>query len=392
MRVDLTGPWKELYERFREFGEKSLSTDVVERDRTGTFAEDDWRLCAEQGVQGLMLPAAYGGADADAAAYARAMEGLGYGCLDNGLLMALGAHILAVQLPILEFGDDDQRRRYLPELASGRLIGANAMSEPGSGSDAMALACTAERDGDGYRLTGNKRYVTNAPTAGAFLVYATIDSRLGFTGVTAFLVERDDPGLSVRDGSERMGLRTAPWGELEFDGCRIPATRRLGAEKQGSRIFARTMAWERTLLLAPWLGVMQREIERCVDFSRRRRQFGRHIGHYQSVSNRLVDTWIRYEASRMFIYRATDHLSAGGAGPLPEAAKLFAGDAVVQTFQDLLQVYGALGYTKQGRVERHVRDALGMSLSSGTADLQRLVIADGLGITQPHRFTPGGTP
>jgi L-prolyl-PCP dehydrogenase len=390
MRFEWDDGPDELYRDFRALGEESLGKDVAERDRAGVFGHDDWLLCGERGALGLILPPEYGGAGRDPVAYVRAMEGLGYGCPDNGLLMAMGAHTLAAELPILEFGDDDQRRRYLPGLAGGRLIGANAMTEPGSGSDALSLATTAERDGDVYRLTGSKRYVTNAPVADVFVVYATVDSDLGFTGVTAFLVERGDAGVSVTERTEKMGLRTARWGEVEFDACRIPAERRLGGEKQGGAIFARSMAWERALLLAPWLGVMRREIDECVRHCRRRRQFGRHIGHFQSVSNRVVDMTMRWETSRMLLYRAAAELRGPAATVYPELAKLHVSESAVEIFTSAMQLYGALGYTTGGRVERNLRDALGMTLTSGTSDMQRVIIAGKLGLSWPGDEEGGG--
>ncbi|MCP2342408.1 acyl-CoA dehydrogenase family protein [Actinomadura rupiterrae] len=389
MRFEWDDQADDLYRDLRRLGEETLSKDVAERDRAGEFGHEDWRLCAEHGVLGLLIPPEYGGAGRDPAAYARAMEGLGRGCGDNGLMMAIGAHVLAAEVPVWKFGDEEQRRRYLPGLASGRLIGANAMTEPDSGSDALSLSTTAERDGDSYRLTGRKLYVTNAPVADLFVVYATVGRNLGFTGVTAFLVERDDIGVSVKEQADKMGLRTARWGEVELDGCRVPASRRLGAERQGGTVFARTMAWERSLLLAPWLGVLEREFDEALRHCRRRRQFGKHIGHFQSVANRIVDMRIRWEASRMMLYRAASELDGPRATIFPEAAKLYVSEAAVEMLTSLAQLYGALGYSSEGRVERHLRDAFGMTISSGTSDMQRVVIAGKLGITWPDTARSG---
>ncbi|GAA4638905.1 acyl-CoA dehydrogenase family protein [Actinoallomurus vinaceus] len=383
MRFEWDNDQARLYRDFRRLGEEALSKDVAERDRAGMFGRDDWTICAERGLLGLILPPEYGGAGRDPVAYVRAMEGLGHGCRDNGLMMAMGAHVLAAEVPIWKYGDEDQRRRYLPQLASGRFIGANAMTEPGSGSDALSLTTTAERDGDFYRLTGHKLYVTNAPVADVFVVYATVDRNLGFTGVTAFLVEPADVGVSVKEQTEKMGLRTARWGEIKLDACRIPASRRLGAERQGGAIFARTMAWERSLLLAPWLGVLEREIDECVRHCRRRRQFGKHIGHFQSVSNRIVDMRIRWELSRMLLYRAAAELDGTATTIFPEAGKLYVSEAAVEIFTSLTQIYGALGYSSEGHTERNLRDAIGMTISSGTSDMQRVVISGKLGITWP---------
>ncbi|AOW88296.1 acyl-CoA dehydrogenase family protein [Streptomyces olivaceus] len=374
----------ELFEDLRKLGAE-LREGITGRDRSAAFDHEGWKRYAELGVQGLLVPTAYGGRGYDPTRYADVMEELGFNCPDNGLLMALGAHILAVGLPIAEFGDEEQRTAYLPALASGRTIGAHAMTEPGTGSDALALTATARRDGDHYLLDGHKRYITNAPVADLFLVYATIDRSLGFTGVTAFLVERGDAGITVTPGSEKLGLRTASWGDVVLDGCRIPASRRLGAEKQGAAVFARTMAFERALILAPWLGVMRRELEECVRYCRRRRQFGKHIGHYQSVSNRLVDMRMRWELSRLIIRSAAAELDGSDAGVQPELSKLYTSEAAVEMFTSALQIYGALGYTHDNSAERNLRDALGMTLSSGASDMQRSVVAARMGLTWPDR-------
>lgn len=371
-----------LHEKFRRLGEE-IGTGVADREATSELDLAGWKRCAENGVQGLLLPSEHGGGGEDSTTYVRAMEGLGYGCRDNGLLMAIGAQILAVSVPLSEYGTDAQRAAYLSRMASGEWIGSNAMSEPESGSDALALRTRATPYNGGYRLTGRKLYATNAPIADLFLVYATLDPALGFTGVTAFLVRRSDAGVTVAPAEEKMGLRTAPWGRVDLDECWVSVDRRLGAEKQGSAIFARSMMVERALLLAPWLGVMEREIEACVAHCRRRRQFGKHLGHFQSVSNRLVDMWTQWEVSRMLIYRAADDLAAGRPGVFPEIGKLYTSESAVEVLTSALHLHGALGYTRGAGIERHLRDALGMTISSGVSDLQRVVAAGKLGLHWP---------
>lgn len=373
-----------LFEELRRLGAE-VGESIAMRDQSGEFHREAWKRYADLGVQGLLIAPEYGGTGCGPLAYAQVMEELGAGCPDGGLLMALGAHILAVELPIQEFGDESQRAAYLPDLVSGRSVGANAMTEPATGSDALALTTTARRVGDGYVLNGHKCYVTNAPVADVFVVYATVDPGLGFTGVTAFLVDRRDGGVSVTPGGEKTGLRTASWGDVVFEDCAIPASRRLGAEKQGSAIFSRTMAWERSLILAPWLGVMRREIEECVRFCRRRRQFGKHIAHFQAVSHRLVDMRVRWEISRMVTHRAAEEIGGPDPGIFPELSKLYTSEAAVETFTNALQIYGALGYTRDGRVDRNLRDALGMTISSGTSDMQRNIIAGRMELTWPER-------
>jgi alkylation response protein AidB-like acyl-CoA dehydrogenase len=358
-----------LHQRYRDLG--------APRDRT---PDGGWRLLAEQQVMALPVPSAYGGLGLDAATCAYALEGLGYGCRDIGLLISAGAHTWAVELPLLRFGTPEQRQRYLPALASGQLVGAHAITETESGSDALSLASVARRHGTGYVLSGRKRFVTNAPSADVFIVYATVGRQFGFTGVTAFLVDRGQRGLRVEQECAKMGLRSCGWGQVVLDECVVEGSRRLGAEKQGSKIFATVMAWERTLLLAPLLGAMERQIEECTARARSRRQFGRRIGSFQSVANRIVDMRLRLEAARGLVHRAAWELSHDEQSVFPELAKLAVSDAAVAVFQDAMEIFGGYGYTEDAGIEERLRDALGTRVSSGTSDLQRSVVAAKLGL------------
>ncbi|MCF3122465.1 acyl-CoA dehydrogenase family protein [Streptomyces arenae] len=399
MNLSPTEEQAALGERLRDVGAAHLGADVEARERTHSLQPGDWERCARAGILGLPVPTAYGGLGLDPLTCAVGLEGLGHGCRDNGLLLSLGAHVWAVELPILEFGTEAQKERYLPGLCDGGLVGAHALTEQEAGSDAMALTAQARRDGDGYVLNGTKRFVTNAPIADVVLVYATVNPALGFTGVTAFLVDRDTEGLTVESRFEKTGMRTAPWGEITLRDCRVPADARLGAEKQGSRLLARAMAWERSLILAPLLGTMRRQIEQCVQYARSRRQFGRTIGRFESVAHRIVDMQLRLEAARLLTYQAAWQLGDRDSAPArqaasyaPEAAKLTTSEAAVATFLDAMQVYGGLGYTTDTDIERNLRDALGTRISSGTSDLQRVLMAEKMGITARARRTPEPRP
>ncbi|MEW1583176.1 acyl-CoA dehydrogenase family protein [Streptomyces microflavus] len=380
-----------LADRLRALG-TTLGADIEERDRAGGLQPGDWQRCADAGVLGLPLPIEYGGLGLDALTCAIALEGLGGGCRDNGLMIALGAHIWAMEVPIAQFGTPEQKEHYLPALCDGRMVGAHAITEAGAGSDALSLTATARRDGDHYVLDGVKRFVTNAPIADVLLVYATVNPALGFTGVTAFLVDRGQEGVTVETRYEKAGLRTAPWGEITLSGCRVPVAARLGGEKQGSRILNTTMAWERTLILAPLLGTMRRQIDDCVRHARARDQFGRNIGRFQSVANRIVEMQIRLDEARLLTHRAAWDLVAGTPSYFAEAAQLRTSESAVESFLDAMQVYGGLGYTTETDIERNLRDALGTRISSGTSDMQRLVMADKLGLTLRAPDTAGPRP
>ena len=347
----------------------------------GFFSRQTWRKCAELGIQGLLLPPEFGGSGADVMTYIVAMEALGYACHDNGLLFSLNAQILSCQHPILTFGSNEQKRSYLPGLGSGDIIAAHGMSEPGSGSDAFGLATTAVRDGDGYVLNGSKTFITNAPVADLFLVFATIDRAKGWGGLCAFLVERDTAGLVVGQPLHKMGLRTSPMSEVFFEDCRVPSDAILGKPGGGMAIFNAGMERERSLIMACTVGTMQRNLERCVRHARERRQFGQSIGKYQSVSNRIVEMKLRLETSRLLLYRLGWLTDSGLPVALDSAlVKLYLSESFLASSEDALRILGGYGYMAEYEVERDVRDAFGGVLYSGTSDIQRNLAARHLGI------------
>ncbi len=364
-----------------DFARKALQDDLVTRDHTAEFSRDLWRLCGEFGIQGLPFAEEHGGGGRDILTTILAMETLGYACKDNGLLFGLAAQMWSVQMPIHRFGSDEQKRRYLPRLNSGEWIGAHGMSEPDSGSDAFSLRTTAVLHGDHYILSGAKTFVSEAPVADVFLVFATVDRGKGALGLTAFLVERETPGFSVGKRISKMGLKTSPMAELFFDNCRVPVGNRLGREGRGAQLFNDSMEWERACILASNLGTMERLLEGSVQYARERQQFGKPIAQFQSVANRLVDMKVRLEAGRLLLYRAA-WAKQLGQNPGPEAAiaKLVVGEAMVQSCLDAVQVRGGYGYMTEYEVERDLRDAVGGTLYSGTSDIQRNLIARGLGL------------
>lgn len=364
-----------------EFAQRELNHDMVTRDRTSAFSQALWRKAARFGVQGLPFAKEYGGGGVSLLTAVHAMEGIGLGCRDNGLVFAMNAQMWSVQHPISAFGSEDQKRHYLPGLCDGSLIGAHGMTEPGSGSDAFALRTRfVERDG-GYVLNGTKTFVTNAPHADLAIVFATSNAELGQWGVSAFIVERGTPGFQTGVDIEKMGLRTAPLGELILDDCFIPAENRLGPLGAGAAIFGDSMEWERTAILASNIGVMQRQLEDCVRYARERTQFGKPIGSFQSVSNRIADMEVRLEASRLLLYKAAWLKSLGKpAGREAAIAKLFLSESFVQSSHDAIRIHGGYGYAAESEVERDLRDAIGATLYSGTSDLQRVIIAGRLGL------------
>jgi hypothetical protein len=364
-----------------EFAQKELNEGMVERDREGSFSRQLWKKCADFGIQGLATPEEYGGSDADVMTAMLTMEGLGYGCRDNGLIFGINAQMWSVMMPILNFGSEEQKRKYLPGLCNGALIGAHGMTEPDTGSDAYSLRTRAVRNGDGYVLNGSKMFVTNAPVADMAVVFATVDPSRGMWGITAFLVDVGTPGFTISRGIEKMGLRTSPMGELVLQDCYIPAVNRLGPEGIGARIFNNSMEWERSCILAGNLGVMERQLERCVGYARERVQYNQPIGKYQSVANRIVDMKIRLETARLILYKVA-WLKKNGKPATMEAAmaKLYLSECFVQSGLDAVRTLGGYGYMTEFEMERDLRDAVGGTIYSGTSDIQRNIIARLLGL------------
>jgi hypothetical protein len=372
---------KELRERALEMARRELNEGLLERDATGAFNRSGWKLCGEFGIQGMPVPEAYGGGGFDPLTTVGVLESLGYGCKDNGLVFSINAHMWTAAIPILDFGTEEQKRRFLPGLCSGELIGGNAMTEPGSGSDAYALSTTAERRGDRYVLNGSKCFITNGPVADLLVVYANADPARGARGISAFLVEKQTRGLSFTENHEKMGLRTSPMAELFFDDCEVPAENRLGREGAGQALFNHSMTWERACILSSAVGSMQRLLETCIRHARERRQFGQPIGKNQLVQARIVDMKLRVETARALLYQAA-WLRGRGRSIFLEAAlaKLHISESWVQCAQDAIQIHGGYGYMRGYEVERELRDAIGSRIYSGTSEIQRSLIASLLGL------------
>ncbi len=381
MEFDLTPEQLELQNAAIEFARDELNDHVIERDAEKQFSREGWKKCADFGVMRLPIPEEHGGTGADPVTTIAVMEGLGYGCRDQGLLFSINAHLWTNSIPILKYGTPEQIAKYLPGLCDGSLIGANGASEPGAGSDIFGMRTRVARDGDSYVLNGSKIWVTNAPIADLFVVYGTLDPERGVMGICGFIVEKDASGLSVGQKLDKMGLRTSPMSEIYFKDCRIPVTARLGREGFGAEVFNCSMAWERASILATCLGTMRRQLERCIEYARTRKQFGQSIGKFQSVANRIVDMKLRYETCRLLLYKVGWMMQAGKSTHLDAAmAKLYVSESFLASCLDAVQVHGTSGYMTELEFERELRDAVGSRLYSGTSEIQRNIIAKQLRI------------
>ncbi|HVT16748.1 MAG TPA: acyl-CoA dehydrogenase family protein [Thermoanaerobaculia bacterium] len=364
-----------------EFARRELNAGLVEQERSGLFCREKWEKAARFGLLGLPLPEAYGGAACDLLTTVHAMEGLGYGCRDNGLVFAMNAHIWSAEVPILRFGTEEQKERYLPRLVSGEWIAVHAITEEGSGSDAFNLAATAIRRGDRYVLNGSKVFITNAPVADLILFFATVDRASGPDGISAFLVERTTPGLAVTGGFEKMGLRTAPMGQVFLDDCEVLEGQRLGGEGAGAAIFNASMDYERACILAAGVGTLERQLEDCIERARTWKRFGKPIGKFQSISNKVADMKVRLETARLLLYKAAWLKAAGQRASMESAmAKLYVSECMVQSGLDAIQIFGGYGYMADYGIERDLRDAIGGTIYSGTSEIQRMIVARHLGL------------
>jgi alkylation response protein AidB-like acyl-CoA dehydrogenase len=372
--------WTDEQSAFRKevlrFAREELKDDMIARDRDEEFSWDGWKKCARFGIHGLPIPTEYGGGGADILTTVCALEALGYGCHDNGLIFSINAHMWSSEIPIWLFGSEDQKRRYLPKLVSGEYVGVHAMTEPSSGSDAYSLRSRAERKGDRYVLNGSKTFITNAQNADMVIVFANLDPSKGAAGISGFIVEKGTPGFSVSRKLHKMGLRTSPMAELSFQDCEVPVENRLGNEGAGPAIFTASMEWERICILASHLGAMQRLLEVSVKYAKDRKQFGQPIGKFPAVSNKIADMEVRLETGRLVLYKAA-WLKSQGKHPLREAsiAKLYVSEACIQSCLEAIQLHGGYGYMTEYQLERELRDAISGTIYSGTSDVQRMIIA-----------------
>jgi len=372
---------KDLQETVRAFARGRLNLGLQERLATSTFSRELWQECADFGILGLPVPEAYGGSDRGVINTILAMEALGQGCRDQGLLFSMHAHMWSVVMPILSFGTEEQRTRYLAPLCDGRLVGAHGMSEPDSGSDAFSMRARADRVEGGYRLNGTKTFVTNAPVADMFVVFATVDRSRGMWGVTTFLIDKGTPGLSVSEPFKKMGLRTSPMAEIVLEDCVVGDEAVLGKPGQGAVIFNHSMAWERSCILASQVGAMEHQLELCLRYARERKQFGKPIGDFQLVAARLADMKVRLDTSQLLLYRAAWAMAEDqGADMASAVAKLYISEAAVASALDAVRTHGGYGYMEEFEVERDLRDFLGGTMYSGTSDIQRLLVARHLGL------------
>lgn len=366
----------------RRFAREQLDDPGIgARDATGEFWTEGWRRCASFGLCGLPGPEEFGGGGADRLTTAGAFDALGYGCSDGGLVFSLQAHLWTTVIPLWHYGNSDQQTAFLPKLCSGEWVGLHAITEPGAGSDAFALTTVARRDGDDFLLRGRKAFITNAPVADFFIIFARNPDSTGAFGISAFALEKGTPGLVVEAPTQKLGLRTSPMAEIVLEDVRVSRDAVVGREGRGAGIFLTSMLWERSLIMASTLGAIERSLEEATAYARERVQFGQRISEFQAVADKLVDARVTLDAARALLYETAVRYDLGETDIGPAAAaKLFAAETALSASLALLQVLGGYGYTRDFPFERRLRDAVGGRIYSGTSDMMRRVVARSMGL------------
>ena len=370
----LTEEQRMIRDLARKIARERVAPHAARYDETETYPEESIKAIKESGLYAIWVPEAYGGNDLGCLALSLVTEEIAWACAATAtqyLDQPLGG------LPIVLFGSEAQKRKYLPHLATGDMLAAYSLSEPGAGSDAAGLKTTAVRHGDHCVLNGSKQWCTNGDHADVITVFATVDPSKRAKGVTAFLVEKGTPGFEVGKKEKKLGIRASPTVALHFTDCAIPAGQRLGAEGEGFKIAMATLDLTRPATGSMAVGIAQAALDAAVGYAKERQQFGQPIAAFQGIQFMLADMAMATHAARLMVHHAARQVDAGIRGNTLEAsmAKCTAGDAAMKVATDAVQVFGGYGYTREFPVERFMRDAKIMQIYEGTNQIQRVIIA-----------------
>ena len=374
MRTDLTADHLALRESVRDFAESVIKPIAAEVDRDHRYPREAIAAAAELDLMGILIPPEHGGAGMDHVSLTLCIEEIARACASTAVIVDV--HNTVACEPIVLFGDDAQKREWLPPMAAGEVTGAFALTEPSSGSDAAALTTSAKRYGDEYVLNGTKVFITNAGQAGLYVIFARTGDEPRAGGVSAFLVPADTPGLRVGQVFAKMGLNGSPTGELVLEEARVPARNLLGDEGGGFAIAMRALDGGRIGISGQALGVAGAALEEAIAFTTEREQFGQPVARFQGVGFTLAEMATRLEAARQLAYHAAALCSAGKPFTREASmAKLFCTDNAMETAIDAVQLAGGYGYVAEYPFERHFRDAKALQIYDGTNQVQRVVIA-----------------
>lgn len=375
----LTEEQLSLQAMIQEFAAKEVAPIAAEVDENERFPEETFKKLAELHLMGMTVPEQYGGAGAGYLEYAMVVEELGAACGSTGLSYA--AHNSLGCGPIVYFGTEEQKAKYLPNLTSGKYMGAWGLTEPGAGSDAAGQKTTAVLQGDKYILNGSKNFITNSPYAGVFTIMAMTDKSQGNRGISAFLVEPEMKGFSISKHEKKMGMRGSPTCSLAFDNVEVPVANLSGEVGTGFKQAMITLDSGRISIGALALGIGEGAFRQALAYAKERQQFGQAIGKFQAVQFMLADMSMQLHAARQLVYNAAKLRDAGQPFKMEACyAKLYASEVATKVALDAVQILGGYGYTRDYPVERMVRDAKLCEIGEGTSQVQRLVIAKQLGL------------
>lgn len=366
---------------FREtvyrYGRDEIAPLCEEADLKGEFSFEIWRKLASFGILGLPFPEEFGGSAADILTCCLAGEALGHAGVDGGSLLAWGAHTYLCAHNIFVFGTEDQKRKYVPKLASGEWIGCMGLTEPGAGSDAASLLTTAVKKDDRYVLNGSKTFITNAPVADVMVVFANVNKAKKHDGITAFIIEKGAPGLTTGKPFHKMGCKCSSTSEVFLEDCEVPEENILGGEGQGWFIALSGVEWDRCTLLSPMLGAALNNLDSCARYANERHQFGRPIRNFQAIQHRIADMKVFVEAVRLAIYRVASAKDNGQMlNPLQAAvSKVYAGDRGFEMASEAVQIFGGYGFMHEYTVERNFRDSKLAAIGGGTSDIMRMIVS-----------------
>jgi butyryl-CoA dehydrogenase len=377
MDLDLTPEQKLIRDTARGLATNEISKVAAEIDREHRFPREIVAKLGELGMLGVAVPERWGGAGMDNVSYALAVEEISRGCASTGVIMSVQNSLVCD--PILHFGTDEQRQRWLPGLASGKTLGCFALSEPDAGSDAAAQKTNATASGNGWVLNGTKNFITNGPVSDVIVVFAMTDSSKGTRGISAFVVPAKAPGVKFGPADDKMGIRGAPSSQIFFTDCALPADALLGAPGDGFKIAMRTLDGGRIGIGAQAVGIARAAFEDATRYALERKTFGQPISEHQAIQFKLADMCTEIDAARLLVWRAAVKKDAGQRHTTESSmAKLFASEVANRAAKEAVQVFGGYGYLTDFPVERHFRDAKITEIYEGTSEIQRLVIASAL--------------
>ncbi|HEV7513882.1 MAG TPA: acyl-CoA dehydrogenase family protein [Candidatus Acidoferrum sp.] len=376
MDFSLSDHQKLIRDTVRQFMEAEVRPSVTQRDRQQTFPADEIRELADLGCCGMMVPETWGGPGLDTISYVLMLEEVAR--IDASMATALSVTNSAVQIPLLNFGSEAQKKKYLQRLATGEILGAFCLTEAQAGSDAAAIQARAFRQNDAiYKLQGTKTWVTNGSVAGVFIVFAKTDPAAGGKGITAFLVEPNFPGVRTGRHEEKMGQRCSPSVEIILNDCEVPVENRLGEEGQGLKIALSALDGGRIGIAALSVGLAQGALEEAVKYAKQRRAFGKNIADFQAIQWMLADMHMEIEAARALLYQAAWLKDAHPTrlGTAASKAKLYSSEMANRVAAKAVQIHGSVGYSRETPVERMYRDARVLTIYEGTSEIQRMIIA-----------------